>query len=192
MATERQPPDALLVQTNLSGALADIDEDPDTPDGAWLTAISNNADSICVVSFPTPTGNPTVGAGLQEFKFWVRNTANNTAVTWDIYLRESGTRLNGGAAIATGTITSTTGQLKTATWNASLLGTANGSLVEAEFDATKTGGAPSVRTTGEIGAVEWNVDYTEAGAGRIMSSMVGAGGLAGPGGMAGQGGGLAG
>ena len=37
MATERQSPDALLVQTNLSGAVAAIQDDPDSPDANWLT-----------------------------------------------------------------------------------------------------------------------------------------------------------
>jgi hypothetical protein len=159
MATERQAPDALLVQDNLSGALTDIDEDPDSPDGLWLAAISNNANSVCVVSFPTPTGNPTVGAGLQEFKWWARLTPNGTACDYDIYLRENGTRRNGGLPIASGSLTSTSGQLLSATWNASLLGTPDGSLVEAELVVTKSGGAPASRTTGEVGAVEWNVVY---------------------------------
>ena len=36
MATERQAPDALSVQTNCTGAVTDIDEDPDSPDANWL------------------------------------------------------------------------------------------------------------------------------------------------------------
>ena len=38
MATERQAPDAILAQTDLSGAVTDIDDDPDSPDGLWLSA----------------------------------------------------------------------------------------------------------------------------------------------------------
>jgi len=72
MATERQGPDVLLLQTNLSGVIADIQDDPDDPDANWLTYIANNVDTVCHVSFPAPTGNPTVGADLQEFKIWVR------------------------------------------------------------------------------------------------------------------------
>lgn len=160
MANETKAPDGLLDQTNLSGALTDIDDDPDSPDGLWLTASSNNANSICRVSFPTPTGNPTTGAGLQNFKWWARLTPNGTACTYNVYLYENGTVLNGGAAIATGSLTSTSGQLITATWDATLLGTADGSLVEAQLEVVKSGGAPGARTTGEVGAVEWNVDYT--------------------------------
>jgi hypothetical protein len=163
MATETKVPDGLLDQTNLNGAVGDIDEDPDSPDGNWLTAQSNNADSICIVSFGTPSGDPTVGADLQEFRAWVRVTANASTTSWAIYLRENGSRINGGTAIASGSTASTTGVIISATWNANLLGTADGSLVECEIYFTKTGGSPTNRTTGEVGAVEWNVDYTVGG-----------------------------
>ena len=33
------PPDTILVQTNLSGALTDIDEDPRAPDANWWDLI---------------------------------------------------------------------------------------------------------------------------------------------------------
>lgn len=162
MTAERHAPDALLAQTNLTGTLAAIDEDPDTPDGSWLTAQSNNADSICAVSFPTPTGNPTQGAGLQEFRWWARLTANGSSCAWSCFLRENGVRINGGVAIGSGTLTSTTGQVLSATWDAALLGTASGSAVEAELFVTKSGGSPSSRTAGEVGAVEWNAEYSAA------------------------------
>lgn len=164
MATEVKYPDSTVTgDSNLSGNHTSVDEDADAPLGDWRTASSNNADSVAAHGFPTPTGNPNTGAGLQNFKIYARLTANGTACTYNVYLRESGTRLNGGAAIATGSLTSTTGQLITATWDASLLGTADGSLVECEFVVTKSGGAPASRTSGEIDAMEWNVDYSTGG-----------------------------
>lgn len=36
--TERFAPDAILAQTGLTGAVAAIQDDPDSPDGSWLTA----------------------------------------------------------------------------------------------------------------------------------------------------------
>ena len=36
--TERAAPDAILAQTGLTGAVAAIQDDPDSPDGSWLTA----------------------------------------------------------------------------------------------------------------------------------------------------------
>lgn len=164
MATEVLIPTSTVTgDSNLSGDHTTVDDDPDSPGGDWRTASSNNANSVSAHGFNTPTGNPTTGAGLQNFKIYARLTANGTACTYNVYVRESGTRLNSGAAIATGTLTSTTGQLITAPWDASLLGTADGSLVECEFEVVKSGGAPAARTSGEVNAIEWNVDYTEAG-----------------------------
>jgi len=58
-----------------------------------------------------------------------------------------------------------------------------------DVGATKSGGGGNARWM----SAEWvNVEWIESAGGRIMSSIVGPGGLAGPGGIAGQGGGLAG
>lgn len=164
MATEVLSPTSTVTgDANLSGDHTTVDDDPDSPGGDWRTASSNNANSVAAHGFDTPTGNPTTGAGLQNFKIYARLSPNGTSITYNVYLRESGTRLNGGTAIATGSLTSTTGQLITANWDATLLSTANGSLVEVEFETVKSGGAPAARTTGEVDAIEWNVDYTAAG-----------------------------
>lgn len=155
-ATERQSPDTILEITNLTpNDVTYIQDDPDGPDdGNWLTRIGNNVDTVCRVSFPTPTGNPTVGADLQGFKIWVRqqpSTAKIPQVRIDLY--------ENGAFVATimalTDVTSDTGQLFSATWNANLLGTADGSLVECYIF-----GDASPQNTVEVGAVEWNVDYT--------------------------------
>jgi hypothetical protein len=151
------PPDAILTQTNLTGVLSAITDDPDSADGTFLDASNNNADSVCIVSFGTPTVTP---SGTQNFKIWAKKWNGTGNPAYAVYLLESGTRINGGTAIATGTLTSLTGQLITASWNASLLGTANGSLVECELYVTKTGGAPAARATGSVGAVEWNSAYS--------------------------------
>lgn len=176
MATETLLPTTTLASdANLSGDHTTVDDDPDSPGGDWRTATSDNANSVAHHGFNTPTGNPTTGAGLQNFKIYARLTVNGTACTYNVYLLESGTRLNGGAAIATGSLTSTTGQLITAAWDASLLGTANGSNVEVEFEVVKSGGAPAARTTGEVDAIEWNVDYTEAGSNNRLRFSAGVG-----------------
>lgn len=57
---ERLPPDAILNQANLTGAVADIDEDPDSPDANWLIGSSTTPPNIV----PTPTsGLETLPAG---------------------------------------------------------------------------------------------------------------------------------
>lgn len=166
MAIERKQPDALLIQTNLVGSVTDIDEDPNIGDSNWLTATDETLDTICRVSFQTPTGNPTAGPGFQEFKFLARLTSAGSSCSYSVDLYEDGVSV---ATIATGTITDTTGQLITAVWDASALGTADGSLVEAQITVTA-----AVDTTGEIGAVEWNVTYTATTSVSIREQIVSA------------------
>jgi hypothetical protein len=154
MASERQPPDAILASTNLSGSVSDIDDDPDSPDSNWLTATVDGNDTMVRVSFPTPTGDPTTGAGLQEFRFQVRNTNNpgGNDPSYSIHLYENGSDLG---EIASGTVVSSTGEVLSAIWDASSLGTADGSLVEAYIYGTV-----DKKDSMEVGAVEWNVEYS--------------------------------
>lgn len=158
MASETKTPDGLLTSTNLTGGLSAIDTD----DTTFLVASSNNADSVVAVSFPTPSGNPDTGVDVQSFTVKYRVTANANSVTFNAYLRESGTRLNGGTAIDTWSSTSTTEVTREIGWNASLLGTSDGSLVELEVVATKTGGSPTNRTTGEFQFIDWDIVFSAA------------------------------
>lgn len=162
MATERQPPDAVLESNGLTGGLADIDEDPDSPDENWMVATGNNVNTDVRTSFATPTGNPTVGAGLQEFKVWVEQYDENQDGTPDcrIELWENAGLIRAGSD----TPVPDGGLLLSLTWNANEIGTADGSLVECKIVGTKTGGSPTTRNTVNMGAVEWNVTYSEAGA----------------------------
>lgn len=49
------PPDAILASTNLTGAVTDIQDDPDaSPATGWLTATDPLAATDVRVSFPTP------------------------------------------------------------------------------------------------------------------------------------------
>ncbi len=155
---ERQSPDVLIAQTNLSGAVAAIQDDPDSPDTNWLTAIIEQNDTVCHVSFATPTGNPTEGAGLQEFKIFVRKDPGTGTPTVRIDLYESDALVS--TIMAASDVTSESGQLFSATWDASLLGTADGSGVECYIYGVGVSGAKAVKTTVEVGAVEWNVNYT--------------------------------
>ena len=159
MATETLLPSGVASSANLvndTNVLAD--------DTSWATASSNNSDSIIIVDFPTPSGNPTTGAGLQGCTVKYRVTANASSVTFDAYILEGGTRLNGGAAVDSWTSTSTTEATREVTWDASILGTADGSAVQLEVYATKSGGSPSNRTAGEFQFVDWDVTYSGADA----------------------------
>ena len=157
MTAETKSPDAILSQTNLSGAVGDIQDDPDSPDGLWLTASGNNVDTDVNVSFPSPTGDPKAGADLQEFRAYVRQFDTGQSGNPDarIELWENGSLVRaGGETSITGS-----GQVIAFTWNATELGTADGSLVECKVVGTRSGGSPGARNTVEVGAIEWNVDY---------------------------------
>jgi hypothetical protein len=61
-------PDAIVAQTGFTGAVTDIDEDPDSPDGAW--AAGTTASEIRV-SFPTPESDLSPGF-TQKFRVRLR------------------------------------------------------------------------------------------------------------------------
>jgi len=158
MATERQSPDVLIVQTNLTGAVGDIDEDPNSPDGNWLVLVNAGTDTVTRVSFTTPVGNPSEGADLQQFQIWVRRGSVGVpkTPTVRIELYENGGSL--GTILANTEVTNDSGILLSGTWNANLLSNADGSLVECYIYGTAAV-AGGNKSTIEIGAVEWNVTY---------------------------------
>ena len=158
METERQSPDTIAAQTNLSGVVGDIQDDPDSPDANWMVASGNSVNTDVRVTLPTPTGNPTVGADLQEFKTWVRqfDTGQTGDPTARIELWENGSLIRAGSDVA---ITGS-GQMVVFPWNANELVTSDGSLVECKVVGVKSGGGPSKRNTIDIGAIEWNVEYS--------------------------------
>lgn len=162
MTAERLAPDAVTL-TNLSGVVANIQDDPDSPDGNWLVATGNNVGTTAEVTFPTPSGSLTTGAGLQEIrvlcrKFSATQTGTPTARI-DIY--ENGTLVSSGSAV---NITSAVGQVISRTFDASILSDQTGASFEVRAVGVQTGGSPGVRNTVDFGAIEWNVDYTAGSA----------------------------
>jgi hypothetical protein len=131
------------------------DEDPDVS-SVTIAATGNNVNTEYGVDFPTPTGNPTVGADLQEFRAGVEEfDAGQTGTPQArIELWENGSLVRAG----TDTNVSTYAVLAF-TWNANELGTADGSLVQCKVIGSKSGGSPGARNTVDIGHIEWNVTY---------------------------------
>jgi hypothetical protein len=152
-------PDAIISQTGSTGAYTDIDDDPDNPDGLWLTTTAQNG--TLRVSFPTPSANLRTGAGLQQFRVYVRKVDNTDTPasgggdpTLKISVRETG----GGSDLAagsTGIISSTTGFVATFDWNASVLASIDGSGVECYCVTTGDGVGETDERRVQIGAVEW-------------------------------------
>lgn len=147
-------PDAMLGSTNLSGALTDIDDDPDFPDTNWLTAISKTADTTVRVSFPTPTQTLSVGADLQEFRVQLREHAEDgdPSAYYRIELWENGSLVRAGSDYS---IPEESTLVATFTWDASELSDPTGADVELRVYGTGDS-AGSWTGTVEIGAVEWN------------------------------------
>ena len=74
--TNKLPPDAIITDTNLTGPVGNIQDDPDGPDTQWDTSTAGQVAATDIrTSFPTPPGTGEVlepGAGVQEFRILVR------------------------------------------------------------------------------------------------------------------------
>ena len=157
MATERQSPDSVADSTNYtSAALGSIQDDPDSPDSKWW-GWDGNGNTVCRVTFPTPTGQPTSGVN-QEFRVQIRDDAAGTnATAWSLQLYNNAVAVT---ALATGTSPDSGGVVVNGLWDAHTAITANGSLIECRLQQTAGGtGSPTDRKGIEVGAVEWNVEY---------------------------------
>jgi hypothetical protein len=149
-------PTSLITSAGFTSiALANIDEDPDSPDALWAVASSNNIATSARLGFATPPGNP---SGVQTFKAWVRkNSASGTGTPTarlDLY--------QNGSLVATGTavnITSLTGQLITQTFDLATtpLPDSSGANVQILFNGITSGGGPSVRASVDLGAANWDI-----------------------------------
>ncbi len=159
-ATETQRPDGELSDVGLvANSELDHDEDPDSV-SATVAATADNVSTEWGGDFPTPTGNPRVGAGLQEFRVGIEEfaTGRTNTPTARIELWENGTLVRAGSENNVGTYA-----VHSFTWNANELATADGSLVQCKVFGTKAGGGPTARNAVNLGHMEWNVDYAVGG-----------------------------
>jgi hypothetical protein len=178
MAIQRVAPDTLAVQTGLTGAVTAIQDDPDSFDANWLTTTATsgtNSDLRVTFSALSPVGQLNIGAGLQEFRVLLRKNASGDRSTQvSIQLYENDVLL---ATLASGvTVTSLTGAVTSVTWNASLLTDPTGAGVECRVQQTAGGanGSVSGRRWIEVGAVEWNADYSVVAVGFTTTASLGA------------------
>ena len=154
-ATAPVAPTAVLEQTNLTGSLADIDDDPDAPDAAWMIATANTVNTSVRTGFPTPANAP---SGVQTFKAQVRKRGGSATPTARIDLYENGALRASGQAV---NVSSTTGQLVTQTFNLGAVSLADptGAGVEARVVGTFAGNGGN-RASVDVGAVRWHETYT--------------------------------
>jgi len=159
MAAETLRPDGQLSCSGL--VTCDFLEHDDDPDVSSVTidATGNNVSTEYGVDFPTPSGNPTAGADLQEFRAGVIefDAAQTGTPKARIELWENGALVRAGADTNVSVYA-----ILGFTWNASELATADGSLVQCKVIGTRTGGGPGKRNTVRIGHIEWNAEVDVA------------------------------
>lgn len=102
------------------------------------------------VSFPDPAETLLTGIGFQEFRVLVRKTPVTGTPTVRLELFYDGSFL--AEVLSATNVTSTTGQIVSGYWNATLLPNMSGQGVELRIFGAGVSGGASV----EVGAVEWN------------------------------------
>lgn len=156
MSTETLYPDgATFTLVNLTGAYTTVDDDPETSasDSDYLVATDQDAVTAMLVSFPTPTANPTTGTGVQIMRLRLRLTkAEPQNVNWEI---REGTNVRQSGSLS---VTSTSFAAYSIPWDAANLGTADGSLVALYV----VGGAAvgTSRHSWECSALAWYATYS--------------------------------
>lgn len=149
------PPESLITLTGASGSVTAIQDDPDAPDGNWLTA-SGGSDVIAHVAFATPPGTVKAGTNLQHFRALVRKTdkttPDNGSVTLSLY--ENGTY----KAQQTFSLGNTDTKFSFY-WDAALLTDSTGAGVELRVTGVGVYAGPGKnRFAVDIGAVDWIYD----------------------------------
>lgn len=137
-----------FVLTDGTGAGTDIDDDPDSPDANQVDG-SNNAMNLRA-GFQDPVGNPSAVTNSQQFRVFLGKNGGGQSATWAIDVYENGTLRS--SAIATGTTSTTSGELVTGNWTYSGFTNADGSGVE--IVVRQTAGNRDLF----VGAIEWVAD----------------------------------
>lgn len=138
-------PTSIVKDSNTTGAVTDIDDPVDSPDGNKLEVVDETANFLVRFQF-TPPANLTPGGGLQQFRAWVmKNAAGGNDPGCPMALAENGSSLR---ALAGPTITSELGQLVEGSFDiAEVINPAN---TECRLD-----GLTSTNRNIDIDAVEW-------------------------------------
>lgn len=146
-------PNSVVSTTNLSANINNLNEGVDNFNGVYATNTALAQNTFLVLGFPTPPNVLQIGANLQTFRARVRkNAAGGNTTTVRIRVRE-----NGGITLDTSstfTITSTTGENISFTWDASILNSLNGADVEIVIEQV-SGGTGSNRRWIEIDTADW-------------------------------------
>jgi YD repeat-containing protein len=164
MASETLLPNSIITQTNLTGDLTDLANDPGSSDGNWLDAPDVDGNTYLEVAFPDASGALTTG---EDQKFRIRvggSTGTRSVDNLSIHLYEGATLRSTLYNINNDTITATSagGQVIEVTWDASLLSTQEASAdVRLVMDCTADTHPPASEVTCDVESVAWDVIYDE-------------------------------
>lgn len=140
---------------HIIGTIVNPDNALNATNGTWAGEINIATSATSRYSMSNPSGTL---SGTQTINVLARKGSNSKDPIVAINLYENGVLVQ---AIASATaITSTTGQVVSGTFDASVI--ANGSNAEIEIVITGQGGSGSARNSAQIDSIEWLVQYTAA------------------------------
>jgi hypothetical protein len=141
----RLSPTSIVKDSNTTGAVEDIDEEVDSPDGSKIEVVDEAQNYLVRFQF-TPPPNITPGGGLQTFRAWVmKNEAGGGDPFCGMTLAEGGASLR---ALNSPAVETEAGQLVEGTFDAAEIG------VDADTECRLDGQTSGDRNV-DIDAVEW-------------------------------------
>lgn len=153
--TERLTPAAILASSNITGAVADVDEAPESPDANYIVPTSTASEWTARFSFATPATTPATGASKQAFVVWVQYgvAAALTIPLLKAELYEAGVLVS---SLGTRVVSVAAGQLLIFAWDAALLSAASGADVEVRLSTIGNSSTGYVK----LGALEWISEHS--------------------------------
>lgn len=155
---ERIAPSSISASTNLSGAVSAVQDDPDSPDGSWITAVSTTVLAEIKVAMGDPSRVLRAGVGLQEIRTLVRrNGGAGGTPSYQVSLWNAGVALFVFPVVTIAA--NTTGEVvQSFLWDASDGGggVLSGTAVEVRIAQQSLGGTGGNRASLDVGAIEWN------------------------------------
>jgi hypothetical protein len=148
----------LYASSHITGSLANPTLALGEPDTLWSGVVNANTSATSRYAIADPV-DPLTESATQTVNVLARKgfNSNNPSVAVNLYVDGSPV----GSLVASTTITSTTGQTLTGTFNSSEV--ADPADVEIEVVVSGAGGSPSARNSAQINHIEWVADTTEAG-----------------------------
>jgi hypothetical protein len=145
--------ETLYASSHLAGAFSSPDNALGNSPSTWAGDLNTNASYTSRWALADPV-DPLTPAATQTVRVLARKGSNTGTPTIALNLYENGSLV--GSILGATSITSTTGQTLTATFNTGQI--ANGADVEIEVVQSAVGGSGSARNSAQIAYIEWEAD----------------------------------